>query len=68
MASEEHIASVVNGGHGHAGLAQERVRVAAGSAPHGIEGNLDAGFLDHIEIDDFAQPREIHAARVDSLG
>ncbi len=67
VASKEHIASVMDGGHRYASLAQERVRIAAGSAPHGIEGNLDAGFLDDVEIDDLAQPRKIHAARIDRL-
>ena len=67
VASEKNVARVVDSGHGYSSFAQERVRVAAGSAPHGIEGNLDASFFDHVEIDNFPQARKIHAARIDAL-
>ena len=42
-------------------LTQYGIRVSASRAPHGIERNFQARFLDDIKIDNFAQgkPAEI---------
>jgi len=55
VTAEKYVACVVDGGHLDSSLAQGRIRLTARGAPHGIENNLNAGFPDGVEIDDFAQ-------------
>src|SRR5579863_3448664 len=59
VSAKQHVSVVMYSCNLDSGLKQELVRIASSRAPHGIETNFQAGFADHIQIDNFSEPLQI---------
>jgi len=65
VAAEKDVAIIVDGGDVDAVVAEDVAAVAASGSPEGIEDDLQVGFLDGGEVDEFAEALEVGGLDVD---